>query len=63
MHYKIKDFLVSLQNTDVYEETIYDKKATEKICFVCFDMLKNYIQIHCPKQIKSIELLELAQAV
>lgn len=58
LHYKIRDFLISILNSDFETVSDYDKKATEKVCMVCFDMLKKYIQIHCPKQIKSVDFLE-----
>jgi DNA repair protein RecO (recombination protein O) len=58
LHFKIRDFLVSLLNTDLNKHNEYEKLATEKICKTCFDLLKSYVQIHCAKQIKSIELIE-----
>lgn len=58
LHYKIRDFLVSIEKIDFDEKSLYEQKATEKICFACFNLLKNYIQFHCSRQIKSIELLE-----
>ncbi len=58
LHYKIRDFLVELLNSDFDEHLQYERKATEKVCLVCFDMLKKYVQLHCAKQIKSVHFLE-----
>lgn len=58
LHYKIRDFLVAISETDFETKTEYEEKATEKICLLCFDILKKYIQMHCPKQMKSVDFLE-----
>lgn len=60
LNYKIRDFLISLFNTDFNNTGEYEQKATEKICRVCFNLLKNYVQIHCSKELKSVEFLETA---
>jgi hypothetical protein len=39
-------------------ESDYDKKATEKVCSVCFELLKEYIQTHCSKKFKTTEILQ-----
>ena len=42
-------------------ESDYDKKATEKVCQVCFDLLDEYIKVHTNKRQKSVKLIrELA---
>ena len=55
--YKLRDFLVSMFDTDFSETNEYETRATEKICTVCFNLLKNYISKHSTKQFKSEKLL------
>ena len=57
MHHKIRDFLQAMLQFDFDFESDYDKKATEKICQVCFDLLDGYIKIHTNKSQKSIKLI------
>lgn len=59
IHYKIRNFLVYLENAEFDEISEYEQKATEKICIACFNMLKNYVQLHCQKQIKSVDILDI----
>ena len=35
----------------------YETKATEKVCTVTFDTLKEYINLKSPKKIKSTEII------
>jgi len=58
MHYKIRDFLQAMLQFDFEYESDYDKKATEKICQVCFNLLDEYIQTHTNKKQKSTKLLQ-----
>ena len=44
MHYKIRDFLEAMLQFDFDYTCDYDQKANEKVCTVCFNLLKNYIQ-------------------
>lgn len=61
MHHKIRDFLAAMLQFDFDYESDYDKKATEKVCQVCFDLLDEYIKIHTNKKQKSVKLIrELA---
>ncbi|MCM1265411.1 MAG: DNA repair protein RecO [Candidatus Gastranaerophilales bacterium] len=57
MHYKIRDFLVAMLQFDFDYESEYDKKATEKICIVCFNLLKDYLSGHSDKKFKSEKIL------
>ncbi len=57
IHHKIRDFLQSMLNSNFEDESEYDRKATEKVCSVCFELLKNYVKVHCNKNFKSVELL------
>ena len=57
MHSKIRDFLQAMLQFDFNYESDYDRKATEKICQVCFDLLDDYIKIHTNKRQKSVKLV------
>lgn len=57
MHHKIRDFLLAMLQFDFNYVSDYDKKATDKVCSVCFALLSDYVQIHCPKKIKSSAML------
>jgi len=58
MHYKLRNFLSVLANTEFDEISEYEQKATEKICTVCFEILKSYINIHSTKKFKSTTILQ-----
>lgn len=58
MHHKIRDFLLAMLQFDFNYVSDYDTKATDKICSVCFDLLKQYIESHCPKKFKSSSILQ-----
>ena len=57
LHYKLRDFLVALEGTDFDKRCEYEAVATERVCMACFDMLRKYVQLHCGKAIKSVELI------
>ena len=57
MHYKIRDFLTAMLQFDFNYESDYDKKATEKVCIVCFNLLKDYISSHSDKRFKTDKVL------
>ena len=57
MHEKIRDFLQAMLQFDFDYKSEYDKKATEKVCQVCFDLLDEYIKTHTNKRQKSIKML------
>ena len=38
-------------------ESEYDKKANEKVCRVCFDLLDEYIKTHTNKRQKSMKMI------
>jgi DNA repair protein RecO len=58
MHHKIRDFMQAMLQFDFDYESDYDKKATEKVCQVCFDLLDEYIKTHTNKRQKSAKLLK-----
>lgn len=62
MHHKLRDFLLAMLQFDFNFESDYDKKATEKVCYVCYDLLKNYVQTYCNKKFKTTGLLQEACA-
>ena len=64
MHHKIRDFLQAMLQFDFDYISDYDKKATEKVCNVCFNLLDEYIKTHTNKRQKSAKLVqELVGAV
>ncbi len=58
MHHKIKEFLEAMLQFDFNFVSEYDKKANEKVCQVCFNLLDEYIQIHTNKKQKSAKVLK-----
>lgn len=63
MHHKIRDFLQAMLQFDFDFESDYDKKATEKVCQVCFDLLDEYIKTHTSKRQKSVKLIKETELV
>lgn len=58
IHHKIRDFLQAMLQFDFDYESDYDKKATEKVCLVCFDLLNDYIKTHLNKNQKTMKVLQ-----
>ena len=58
MHNKLRDFLLAMLQFDFNYESDYDRKATDKVCTVCFDLLGEYVQGHCHKKFKSTSILK-----
>ncbi len=58
MHHKIRDFLLAMLQFDFDYESDYDRKATEKVCQVCFDLLDDYIKVHSSKKQKTLKVLK-----
>lgn len=58
MHYKLRDYMSALANTEFDETTEYEQKSTEKICTICFELLKSYITSHSTKKFKSSAILQ-----
>lgn len=59
LHHKMRDFMQAMMQFDFNYESKYDKKATDKVCDVCFNLLNEYIQSHTDKKIKSISVLNV----
>ena len=58
MHYKIRDFLEAMLQFDFDYTCDYDQKATEKVCMVCFNLLKDYIRLRSGKNFKTDKILQ-----
>ena len=58
LHHKMRDFLQAMMQFDFNYESEYDKKATNKVCEVCFNLLNEYIQSHSNKKIKTISIMK-----
>jgi len=58
MHNKIRDFLQAMLQFDFEYVSDYDRKATEKVCQVCFNLLDEYIRVHTNKKQKSVKVLQ-----
>jgi len=58
MHHKVRDFLKTLEQTEFSKHCEFEAKATEKICTVCFELLKAYINIHSPRKFNSTQILQ-----
>ncbi|MFR1671641.1 MAG: DNA repair protein RecO [Candidatus Gastranaerophilaceae bacterium] len=58
MHYKLRDFLAAMLQFDYDYKSEYDEKANEKVCLVCFELLKEYINVHSPRKFKSTDILQ-----
>ncbi len=59
LHHKMRDFLQAMMQFDFCYESDYDKKATNKVCEVCFNLLNEYIQSHTDKKIKAISVVDV----
>lgn len=57
MHFKIRDFLKAMLDVDFDEVCEYEEKATEKVCTVCFDLLKKYIEQHSSKKFNTDKVM------
>ena len=58
MHFKLRDFLNACLQYDFGYVSDYDKRANEKVCKVCIDLLKDYIKQHSTKKFNSTEILQ-----
>ena len=58
MHHKIRDFLNSLLQFDFDYKSEFEEKANEKVCTVCFELLKNYINEHSQKKFNTTDILQ-----
>jgi DNA repair protein RecO (recombination protein O) len=57
LHHKIRDFLTAMLQFDFNYISDYDIKATDKVCIVCFNLLKEYIASHSDKKFKTDKVL------
>ena len=58
LHHKMRDFLQAMMQFDFNYVSDYDKKATNKVCEVCFNLLNDYIQSHTDKNIKAVSVID-----
>ena len=58
MHYKLRNYLSILANTEIDFTSEYEQLATEKLCSVCFNIIRNYIEFHSVKSFKSTKVLQ-----
>ena len=58
LHYKLRDFLNACLQYDFDYVSEYDKKANQKVCTVCFELLKEYINRHSSKKFNSENILQ-----
>ncbi len=56
--YKISEFLDTLSKEEFNTTTKYDDLVTEKVCDICINLLKNYIEYYSPKKFKTTKILE-----
>ena len=56
--FKIKEFLNTLLKEDFNVHSRYEELTTEKICDICINLLKDYIQYYSPKKFKTLQMLE-----
>ena len=62
--YKISALDNSVKFKNAFDfESEYDKKANEKVCQVCFDLLDEYIKTHTNKRQKSVKMVREAALV
>lgn len=57
LNHKIRDFLQAMLQFDFNYESDYDRKATDKVLDVCFNLLNKHIQSHSPKTLKSLKAI------
>ena len=57
LHHKLRDFLRAMLQYDFDYLSDYDIKATDKVCIVCFNLLKDYIISHSEKRFKTDKIL------
>lgn len=58
LHYKLRDFLLVCQNLEFDVKSDYEQKATDKVCRVCFELLKKYINLHSSRKFNSTDILQ-----
>ena len=58
LHFKLRNFLNACLQYDFDFDSEYDQKANEKVCLVCFNLLKDYIKMHSSKKFNSTDILQ-----
>lgn len=62
LNHKVRDFFQAMLQFDFDYESDYDRKATEKVLDVCFNLLNKHIQSHSTKAFKSLKTLQSVSA-
>ncbi len=60
IHPKVIKFLSVLETTDFNVKTRYDELADEKICYKCFNLIKDYISYYSSRKFKTVNIIEPA---
>lgn len=55
---KLRVFLSELEQSSFDTKSRYEELANEKVCTVCFNLLKEYINEHSEKEFKTTKILE-----
>lgn len=58
MPYKLRDFFKQMSENDFETKGFYEQKASDKVCEVCFNVLKEYIETKSPKHFKSTNIID-----
>lgn len=58
LHHRLRDFLNACLQYDFDYVSEYDIKANEKVCQVCFELLKEYINVHSAQKFNSTNILQ-----
>ena len=56
--YKLRDFFKNMVQNDFDYKGEYETKATERVCNITFELLKEYITLKSPKKFKSSAVLQ-----
>lgn len=56
--YKLRNFFKNMVQNDFDYIGEYETKATERVCSITFELLKDYIALKSPKQFKSSAILQ-----
>ena len=61
LHYKLRDFMITLLQLDYKTKSRYEELANEKVCEFCFNLMKSYVEHFSPKKFKSTEILSIIE--
>ncbi len=58
VHPKVLEFLNTILKENFTTHTKYDDLVNEKICDICINLMRNYIEYYSPKRFKTVQMLE-----